>query len=138
LAKALEMARTEGVDLIETVSNANPPVAKIMSFDKFRYQRAKELKKQRQSENLTKGFKQIRIGAKTAKNDLLTKIKKIEEFLGEGYKVEIFLRLRGREKGNPNWARKNLEEMLRLITAEYKILSPIQYRGNGFIVQLSK
>jgi translation initiation factor IF-3 len=132
------MARTAEVDLIETVPNAIPPVAKIISFDKFRYQRAKELKKQRQSENLTKGFKQIRIGAKIAKNDLLTKIKKTEEFLEEGYKVEIFLKLRGREKANPDWARKTLEEMLRLITVEYKIISPVKYSGSGFIVQISK
>ncbi|HOF50313.1 MAG TPA: translation initiation factor IF-3 [Candidatus Colwellbacteria bacterium] len=138
LAKALETAKAEGMDLIETVPGANPPVAKIMSFDKFRYQRAKELKKQRQSESLTKGLKQIRIGAKTAKNDLLTKIKKIEEFLDDGYKVEIFLRLRGREKANPDWAKKNLEGMLSLITAEHKITSPIKYSGNAFTVQISK
>ena len=43
MAKALEMAKAEGMDLIETVPGANPPVVKIMSFDKFRYQRAKEL-----------------------------------------------------------------------------------------------
>jgi translation initiation factor IF-3 len=132
------MARAAETDLIETVPTAVPPVAKIMSFDKFRYQRAKELKKQRQSESLTKGFKQIRIGAKIAKNDLLTKIKKTEEFLEEGYKVEIFLKLRGREKANPDWAKKTLEEMLRLITVEYKVITPVKYSGSGFIVQISK
>ncbi len=132
---ALKLAEEKGLDLIEIAPTAQPPVAKIISFDKFRYQKEKELKKQRASQKIQE-LKQIRISPRAAKNDLEIKIRKIEEFFEEGHKIEIMLRLKGREKYNRDWARYKLEEFLKMITAEYKIEMEPKFIGNGLIMRI--
>ena len=133
-SKALKLAAEQELDLIIIAQSANPPVAKIANFDKFRYEKAKELKKQQQAQ--PKDMKQIQIGLKSAMNDLLIRSKKIDEFLKEGYKVEIRMKLRGREKANKEWAKGKLEEFLDLITEEFKMASEIKPKGPGFGVQI--
>jgi len=131
------LAKDKGLDLIEIAATAKPPVAKIISFDKFRYQKEKELRKQRATQKISE-LKQIRISARAAKNDLEIKAKKIGEFLDKGHKVEITLWLRGREKYNRDWARYKLEEFLKIITAEYKITFPPKFGGRGLMMQITK
>jgi len=69
LEAALKLAMEKGLDLIEIAPMVKPPVARIISFDKFRYQKEKELKKQKATQK-TSELKQIQITAKSAKNDL--------------------------------------------------------------------
>ena len=135
-SEALARAEEAETDLIEISPNANPPIAKITSFDKFRYQKEKEIKKQHQSQS--NSLKQVQIGLKSARNDLLIRSKQIDEFLKEGYKVEVLMKLRGREKANKEWARGKLEEFLELITESFKITSIIKPSGSGFSVQIDK
>ncbi len=137
LSAALKLAIEKGLDLIEIAPMAKPPVAKITSFDKFRYQKEKELKKQKSAQK-TSELKQIQITAKSAKNDLEIRIKKIEEFANEGHKIEIVLKLFGREKANKDWARFKLDEFLKMIPFEYKVLSEPKFAGRGMTVQISK
>ncbi len=134
---ALKLAEEKGLDLIEIAPTAQPPVAKIISFDKFRYQKEKELKKQRAVQKISE-LKQVRISARAAKNDLGIKAKKTEEFLNKGHKVEIMLRLKGREKYNRDWARYKLEEFLKMITVEYKITMEPRFGGQGLVMQIMK
>ncbi len=136
--QALALARPEeGIDLIETVPHATPPVARVMSFDKYRYERSKEEKKERLAQK-TAGMKQIQISARAQKNDLMIKAHQLEKFLEEGHQVEIQLRLRGREKGNKDWARTKLNEFLKLITVEFKPISQPSFGGRGLGVQIIK
>lgn len=137
LSAALKLAQEKGLDLIEIAAVAKPPVAKIMSFDKFRYQKEKELKKQKAAQK-TSELKQVQITAKSAKNDLEVRIKKIEEFVADGNKVEIVLKLFGREKANKDWARLKLNEFLNMIPFEYKLLMEPKFAGRGMVVQISK
>jgi translation initiation factor IF-3 len=134
---ALKLAEEKGLDLIEIAPTAKPPVAKVISFDKFRYQKEKEYKKQKASQKISE-FKQIRISVRAAKNDLEIRAKKINEFLEEGHKVEIMISLKGREKGNKDWARAKLDEFLKMITMEYKITLEPRFGGRGIVVQLMK
>ena len=131
------MAEEKELDLIEIAPNGKPPVAKIISFDKFRYQKEKELQKQRASQKTT-GMKQVRISARAAKNDLEIKAKKINEFIGEGHTVEIMLVLKGREKYNRDWAFQKLNEFSTIITTEYKVISAPKFGGKGLMVQITK
>lgn len=137
LEAALKLAAEKGLDLIEIAATAKPPVAKIISFDKFRYQKEKELKKQRAGQKAS-GLKRVQISVKAAKNDLETKAKKLNEFLDEGDKVEILLVLRGREKYNKDWARQKLNEFLSLIGVEYKITMEPKFAGKGLAMQIVK
>ncbi len=137
LEAALKLAQEKELDLIEIASTARPPVAKIISFDKFRYQKEKELKKQKAAQKVSE-LKQVQISARAAKNDLETKAKKIDEFINEGNKVEIMLVLKGREKYNRDWARYKMEEFLKIITVEYKIIMEPRFVGKGMVMQIAK
>lgn len=132
--KALALAQEQGLDLILINESAKPPVAKIIDFDKFRYEREKELKRQQRQRQLLS--KQIQIGAKTASHDLQVKLKKTEEFLGKGHKVEIQMVLRGRERANRDWARTKFEEFLNTISVPYRITREIRPGGRGMTVQI--
>lgn len=137
LEAALKLAADRGLDLIEIAPTAKPPVARVISFDKFRYQKEKEWRKQKAGQKVSE-LKQIRLSARAAHNDLETKAKKIDEFLEEGHKVEIMLVLKGREKYNRNWARHKLEEFLKIIKSEFKITSEPKFGGKGLNLQITK
>ena len=125
------------MDLILIVPGANPPVAKITSFDKFRYEKEKELKKQRQVQKALE-MKQIQISLREAKNDLLTKIKRLEKFMEAGHKVEILLTLRGREKTKKSFGREKLQEFLGMITIPHILTQEIGDAGRGLSAQIAK
>ncbi len=138
--KALALARPEeGMDLIEISPTAKPPVARLMSYDKFRYEEAKREKKERLAQK-SGGLKQVQISARAAQNDLMIKMRQLEKFLAEGHQVDINLRLRGREKYNKDWARLKLEEFMKMIppTVEYKRLSEPRFGGYGLSIQIAK
>lgn len=137
LENALAAAQKEELDLILIVPNSNPPVARIADFDKFRYEKDKELKKQRQLQK-TLEMKQIQISVREAKNDLERKIKSVEKFLEAGHKVEILLVLKGREKRMKDWAKIKMEEFLEMVTLPYTQTQSIKYAGRGLTTQLLK
>lgn len=95
-AEALKVAEEAGVDLVEISPNADPPVAKVVDWGKFQYQKMKEQQKNRRS-NKASELKQMRFGLKIGTNDLEIKLRKIREFLTEGHKVKILIFFRGRE-----------------------------------------
>lgn len=136
--EALRLARERGLDLVEIAATANPPVVKIISFDKFRYQKEKEEKKLQVAQKKIGELKQIRITPRAAKNDLRIKVKKIEEFLAEGNKVEISIFLRGREKANRDWALQKLNEFLTMIKAPHVVTLTPRPGGRGFVTQIAK
>ena len=95
-ADALDAARKAGVDLVEISPRANPPVAKIIDWGKYQYQKMKEQQKARRS-NKANELKQMRFGLKIGSNDLEIKLRKIRSFLSDGHKVKIQIFFRGRE-----------------------------------------
>lgn len=134
---ALVVARQENLDLIEVAPQGTPPVARIMSFDKFRYEQEKAWKKQRLVVK-PKGLKQVQISIRGATNDLLIKARKIEEFFEEGHKVEVRLRLRGRERNNLDFARQKLYDFLKLVSIDHRVTSEVKSGGFGMTVQIEK
>ena len=88
---ALNMAREQGVDLVEISPNANPPVCRLIDYSKFLYQQ-----KKRQKEMKAKQVKEIRFGPQTDEHDYQFKLKHAKEFLEEGNKVRAYVFFRGR------------------------------------------
>ncbi len=82
--------------MVEISPNADPPVAKIVDWGKFQYQKMKEAQKNRRS-NKANELKQMRFGLKIGQGDLEIKLRKVREFLAEGHKVRIQIFYRGRE-----------------------------------------
>lgn len=93
---ALKAAQAAGLDLVEISPGANPPVAKIVDWGKYQYQKMKEAQKNRRS-NKASELKQMRFGLKIGSGDLDIKLRKIREFLNDGHKVRIQVFYRGRE-----------------------------------------
>ena len=135
--EALRMAREDELDLVLISPGAEPPIAKIVNYDRFRFEEDKKLKKQRQAQK-TGEMKQIQISVKEGKNDLMTKLKRLHQFLEDDHKVEIQMTLRGREKAQKGWAKMRLQEFLNMIEVPYKITKDIAEGGRGLTVQIAK
>ena len=93
--KALDMARQEGVDLVEISPNAQPPVCRIVDYSKFLYQQKKHAKEMKQKQVKVE-TKEIRFGPQTDEHDYQFKLKHAKEFLEEGNKVRAYVFFRGR------------------------------------------
>ncbi len=94
--EALAAAEQRGLDLVEISPNANPPVAKIVDWGKYNYQKTKQAQKNKRSVKASE-IKQMRFGLKISDHDLGVKLKKVTGFLEAGHKVKITIRYRGRE-----------------------------------------
>ena len=88
--QALDMARDEGVDLVEISPNANPPVCRLIDYSKFLYQQKKRAKEMKQKQ-VKQEVKEIRFGPQTDEHDYNFKLKHAKEFLEEGNKVRAYV-----------------------------------------------
>ena len=93
--QALDMARQQGVDLVEISPNAQPPVCRIIDYSKFLYQQKKRQKEMKQKQVKVE-VKEIRFGPQTDDHDYEFKLKHAQEFLEEGNKVRAYVFFRGR------------------------------------------
>jgi translation initiation factor IF-3 len=95
-AEALQMAADQELDLVEISPEASPPVAKIVDWGKYNYQKTKQLQKSKKNAKALE-VKQMRFGLKISDHDLGVKLKKVTSFLENGNKVKIVIFYRGRE-----------------------------------------
>jgi translation initiation factor IF-3 len=138
LEEALNMAREKGLDLVEVVANAKPPVAKIIDYGKFQYLESKKEKAARAGQKITE-LKGIRIHVKTSPHDLELKANQAEKFLGQGHRVKIDMRLKGREKAHRDFAREKFEQFIKTFTEKgFVIDQPIKSQGFGFTTIIKK
>lgn len=93
--QALELAKQQGVDLVEISPNAQPPVCRIIDYSKFLYQQKKHQKEMKQKQAKV-DIKEIRFGPQTDEHDYQFKLKHAKEFLNGGNKVRAYVFFRGR------------------------------------------
>lgn len=93
--QALDMARTQGVDLVEISPNAQPPVCRLIDYSKFLYQQKKHANEMKAKQAKVE-IKEIRFGPQTDEHDYNFKLKHAKEFLTEGNKVRAYVFFRGR------------------------------------------
>lgn len=96
LSAALELAQRRGLDLVEVAPEADPPVAKIMDYGKFRYEQQKKEKEQRKKAHKVE-LKEVRFRPNTDDHDFDFKTKHAREFLEEGNQVKAWVQFRGRD-----------------------------------------
>lgn len=96
LAEALNKAYDQDMDLVEVANTADPPVCRIMDFDKYRYELSKKQKEAKKKQTVIE-TKEIKFRPKTEEHDLNFKIRKIKKFLSQKNKVKVTMRFRGRE-----------------------------------------
>ena len=103
-------AEEAGLDLVEVSPEATPPVAKIVDWGKYNYQKTKQLQKSRKGTR-TPELKQMRVGLKIGDNDLAVKLRKVTAFLEAGHKVKIAVIYRGRELAHKEMGYKLAERI---------------------------
>lgn len=119
-AEALLEAEKAGLDLVEVSPQANPPVARIVDWGKYLYQKTKEQQRSRRNAKVVK-LKQIRLGLKIGENELDIKLRKVREFLGEGHKVRIMVFYRGREMAHQEIGYKLMDRIIEKLQDEVVI-----------------
>jgi translation initiation factor IF-3 len=111
IGKALQIAASCDLDLVEVAPTANPPVCRVMDFGKFNFEQEKKLhaakKKQRQVQ-----VKEIKFRPGTGENDYQVKLRSLIRFLEEGDRAKITLRFRGREMIHRDLGERMLERLL--------------------------
>lgn len=131
--KMFEMANQRETDVVEINPKSNPPVVKLVDWNKFKYQVQKSNAKKEQK---TDEMKQIRISVRISEHDMLVQTRKIDTFLEKDIKVRIRVQMRGREKQHPDVAEETLQNFLKLVTAEYVELNPPKLAGDSYVVTI--
>ena len=105
--QANNMAEEQGLDLVKISPNAVPPVCKIMDYSKFCFDQKKREKEAKKNQRVVE-VKEIRMSPSIDTNDLNTKVKAAQKFLGDGNRVKVSVRFRGREMAHTNIGEKLL------------------------------
>ena len=125
LSEALTVAHEHESDLVEVSPAADPPVARVMDFGKFLYQEAKREREARKAQKQVE-VKEIRLRPKTTDHHRNFKVRDARRWLGEGMKVKVRVRFRGREVTYPEIA---IEQLTR-IAEELPDVAMIEQRPN--------
>lgn len=128
-SQALAMADERGVDLVEISPNAQPPVAKLLDYDKYRYQQEKIAQEARKKiKKIT--VKGIRLSVRIGTHDLEFKSKRATEFITEGHKVKVDVVMRGREQAHPGLAFDLIKKFDEAIKVAHAAEAPAKKMGN--------
>lgn len=138
LKDALVRAADAGLDLIEISPEAQPPVAKIGDFGKFKYEQSKKQKVAKAKAH-TVEVKNVQIKIGTGEHDLALKAKRVGEWLTEGNRVKVDLYLVGRSKYmDMKFLTGRLERILRLIPVAYTVADSIKRGPKGLTTIIEK
>jgi translation initiation factor IF-3 len=138
IREAIAKAQELGLDLIEISPNAQPPVAKITDYGKFKYEQKKKEKEVKSKSHVTETkVTQVKIG--TSERDMLIKASKAATWLREGHRVKVDLFLWGRYKYMEfNFLKERLERFLAVIPESYKVAEDIQKGPKGLSIVLER
>ncbi|UCD05828.1 MAG: translation initiation factor IF-3 [candidate division WOR-3 bacterium] len=110
IKEAMRMARSKELDLVEVAPNAKPPVCRFMDFGRYVYEKKRQERESRKHQHRTTA-RGMRFSLKISEHDYQVKLAKVKEFLMDGDRVKISLRLRGREMVHADMAIKMLQKM---------------------------
>ena len=134
--EAFEQAQAVGLDLVEVSPNADPPVAKFLDVGKFKYEAQKKANLARKSQK-TQEIKEIKMRPNIDDHDYDTKMKKIIEFIGEGDKVKVTLRFRGRELSHGQLGMQLLQRVQADASETAKVEAYPRMEGRQMLMVLS-
>lgn len=135
---ALTLANYAGFDLVLMSENSNPPVCKIMDYNKFRYEKKKKskeaMKKQRETIVDTKEF---RLSVTIDKHDFDTRVKNARKNLEKGSKIKASIRFKGRQIAHPELAKEVLEKFSNELSDISEIEIQPKFEGRSIFMQLT-
>jgi translation initiation factor IF-3 len=134
--EALRQAQQMDLDLVEVAPQADPPVARIMDYGKFKYERDVKQKEARKKQSRT-GLKEIKFRPKIDRHDYATKKGHVERFLAAGNKVKITIMFRGREMAHTELGRKILDRLVADLADTVVVESVPKQEGRNMIMVIS-
>ncbi len=108
--EAQRRAQEANLDLVEVQPNVDPPVCKLMDYGRARYDRDRKDRENKRAQKVVE-LKEVRLAPDTDQHDLDTKRKRIQGWLNDGNKVQLTVRMRGREQAHPDVARRVLADL---------------------------
>jgi translation initiation factor IF-3 len=135
-AEAMEQAAGVGLDLVEVSPNADPPVAKFLDVGKYKYEAQKKANAARKSQK-TQEIKEIKMRPNIDDHDYDVKMKAIHKFLGEGDKVKVTLRFRGRELAHGELGMRLLTRVQEDVVEDAKIEQHPRMEGRQMLMVLA-
>jgi translation initiation factor IF-3 len=137
--EALELARKKELDLVEVHPKADPPIAKIMDYGQFKYQKEKEARKMRAKQHKVE-VKGIRISVRISDHDLKIRLDRAKKFLNAGDKVKVEAMLRGRERRHPDLAKEQVQNFIDKLQEEtnIKVEQPVAKQGHMVTALVAK
>jgi translation initiation factor IF-3 len=136
LPEALSIARSMDLDLVEVAAEANPPVCRIMDFNRFKYETAQRAKESRRKTTNT-SIKEMKYRPKIGTGDFDTKTRQVAKFLGEGHKVKITIMFRGREMSHPELGKRILDHVAESVGPVAKVEAEPKLDGRNMIMVLA-
>jgi translation initiation factor IF-3 len=124
------------LDLVEVAAEANPPVCRIMDYNRFKYEAAQRAKESRRKATST-GIKEMKYRPKIGIGDFDTKTRQVARFLGEGHKVKITIMFRGREMSHPELGKKILDQVADTVAGIAKVEAAPKLDGRNMIMVLA-
>jgi len=138
-ADAVKLAREREFDLVEVFPKADPPIAKILDYGKFLYQKDKEARKQKAKVKKVE-IKGIRLSLRISQHDRDFRLNQAKEFLESGDKVKVEIILKGRERQYGNKAREVASQFIDALNSlvPAKIEQPLSFQGGRLSVTVGK
>jgi len=134
--EAIELAAEVGLDLVEVSPNADPPVCKFLDIGKFKYEAQKKANLQRKTQK-TQEIKEIKMRPNIDDHDYDTKMRSINKFIGEGDKVKVTLRFRGRELSHQQLGMALLQRVAEETAETAKVEAYPRMEGRQMLMVLS-
>ena len=131
--KATEMAREEGLDLIEISPNANPPVCKIIDIGKYKYDLQKKANKAKKKQKIV-NLKEIKLRPVTEIHDYNFKIKNAQRFLTKGDKVKFTVQFKGREMQHTELGYELMKRIIQDTSSVGKIEVEPKFEGRQIVM----
>lgn len=135
-ADALNKAKETGLDLVEVASKADPPVARIVNFQKFRYAESKKEKGSKKESG--GGLKELWLSPRIADHDLEVRIKRTEEFLKDGFKVKLTVKFKGREMAHTELGHQVIKQTLELLGDQVGVEREPRFEGRNLSIIVTK
>lgn len=133
---AIAAAEDVGLDLVEVAPTADPPVCRIMDYGKYKYEQSKKAQQSKKKQKLTL-VKEVKIRPKTDIHDLETKAKHARRFLGEGNKLKVTVRFRGREIVHIDRGKMVLEKLMEMLEDISVVEAPAKMEGRNLVMILA-
>jgi len=133
---ALQIAEAANLDLVLVSPNANPPVARIMDYGKFRFDQQKREREARKNQKVV-SLKEVRLSPSIDENDFQTKMRNARKFLEKGDKVKASIRFKGRAITHKEIGQRVLDRLASELTDVATIESHPKMDGRSMFLMLA-